>query len=225
MKKKCWWFLWIPLLSAVGLGILLIHKTGHMQPVPEMAPAPTDLVQSRNLYRLDLSYDPSVQTLTGQVTMKLNNPSEQVWEELCFTDWASADVFAQAPFGGRTSIQNVQMIQDGRIVSARPIRDTENPCKWVLPLEKALSPGAAIELSFDLSICIPESHGCFGYSDGVCRLGNFIPQLARWNGTEWVAHRYSDYSESAASACADFQMTLHAPDEWTVICTGEHETE
>lgn len=225
-KKKHRIRLWIAILTALILCIALIqlYAAGHTQPMPKMEKAPETVLQPHGVYALDLEYIPQTHQLIGKICISIINTSKQNWDLLCFADWPSADVFTQAPSGGKTMIENAVITRQSQTQAVSLLRDSMNPCRWELPLDAALLPGEEAQLSFDLTISVPENHSSFGFSNDVCRFGNFIPQLAFWNGAEWIVHQHSGYSDNSVTECADYQLTLRAPKDFTVICTGESVT-
>lgn len=209
----------------VALGVLLILS--HKKPIVDIQKAPIAVnarKSAETAYILDLCYDEQLHTIHGNETIEITNTSGEVWNEIYLNDWPSAPAFISAPYGGTTELSECYITTGGSRYAVVPIRDDENSCGIYIPLAEGLQHNDSLRLEWELLIRIPQGNDRFGFNDSSCNLGSFIPQLALWRNGGWVTHPYFERAESAVAECADFHLTLTAPKELTVICTGESAT-
>ncbi len=226
-KKITAIFAFLFILAAVVFAS--IHMLAlHTRQIPPLLQAPqweTAVRNAKTKYEAQLSYDEQAHTICGHETIYVNNTSAKDWGTLCLNDWPSADVFVSSPCGGLTELTNCTIRTDAGSYTVEPVRSDGVPSAISVPLASPLPAGESLQIDMDMVIHIPQKYDRFGYTETACNLGSFLPQLALWRNGEWVIHPYFEGGESVASECADYSVTLTAPKNLTVICTGESTTE
>lgn len=171
-------------------------------------------------YTLDFAYDAEAQTFSGTLSAEIVNLSDAEWGELCFMDWASADVFTADDHGGVTSITEMSAVQDGVTYSVYWERNEENPCAIWVPLMAALEPMQTVTVTMSITVYVPTVDDRFGVTEESVNLGNAIPTLALYRNGGWVFHPYFWDGESFTNEIADFDFTMTIDPAYTYVCTG-----
>ncbi len=173
-------------------------------------------------YQLNLRFDPVLHTISGTEIVTLTNSSDDAWNQLCFRDYPSDRWFAENAKGRTTDITNISLSYPaGNTSEGTLIRDMEENTILYFPLEKALQPQESITVSFELCVYIPVVNDRFGHSELSDNLGYFFPILSIYREGSWVNHPPARYGECAYSECAEFDVKVTAPEDYTIITTGE----
>lgn len=173
-------------------------------------------------YQLDLRFDPVQHTISGKETVTLTNSSGDPWNQLCFRDYPSDRWFAENAKGRTTDITNISFSYPaGSTSDGTLLRDKKESTIIYFPLEKALQPQESITVSFELCVYIPVVNDRFGHSALSDNLGYFFPILSIYREGSWVNHPPAMYGECAYSECAEFDVNVTAPEDYTIITTGE----
>ena len=177
----------------------------------------------RNLYEMDLTLDPENKSIGGTVTVTIVNDSGFDWPDLCFRDYPS--LFLIDPNTGEESdgkISEISSLTDVATGEVLAIERSEKDATIItVPLSEPFKAGETRAYSFTFTSYIPTIGDRFGNSEGVFNLSNFYPVLAVYEEDGWVAHPYFAYGECFYSVTADYKVTLAAPEDMTVISSGE----
>lgn len=185
----------------------------------------------KSKYRMDVTLEeegekPSL-NMTIQVTVK--NDSNEAWKELCFRDFMKP-VHKEA----RTRTEE-KLDFDSGIKSASsngtPLdfrMDEKDPSIIYVELAEPLANGESAEVVLEYQAHIPDggfrcAYSSFNYGkeDRTYELAQFYPMLAAFENGAWVAKEYIFEGETMYSRCADYEITLHAPEKYEVIASGQ----
>jgi hypothetical protein len=211
-------------------------------PAAEMIHAP-----ERNQYIMELTLDTDSKRIDGVIRVILKNDSGDVWDRLCFRDYA-ASVFnlfqrdiqnQQIAFFTdireeysaktlRSDITDITDIQTGKRLHSEP--EPSDPSIIFVELETPLQPDGFMEIEMHYAADIPPGWYRYDYrqfKNGTIEfnLGNFYPILAVYENGEWITHPYVEFGEPFYSKCADYSVTLLVPEGYTVVASGEEKWE
>lgn len=187
-------------------------------------------------------FAPAGITVTERVTV--TNGSADPWPELCFRDYmASVHALEQGtknfevtekdgvvipaeepePYPGGVSAARL----DGQELEVRTKGEDGSIVYITLPT--LLAPGDSVTLELDCAApvymggwrCAYSTLG-FGQQDGrTYELAQFYPMLAVYEDGAWQAEPYVEEGECMYSRCADYDLTVHLPEKYALIASGE----
>ncbi len=171
-------------------------------------------------------------------TVSFKNTTGQALKEISLRDYAQAwieearayiPVEGDTPFDTDTEIFNVKNAKNGAVLSAA--RDELDPSVIYVSLDKELADGEQAAISFDFTVPVTQTglRGCIaeiGRDKYAMELGNIYPVLSEWKNGGWINNPDLPAGECFLSTCSDYEVTVSAPEGWSVIATGsEEETE
>jgi len=177
----------------------------------------------RNLYEMDLTLDPENKSIGGTVTVTILNDSGFDWPDLCFRDYPS--LFLTDPNTGEetdgkvSEISSLTDIATGEVLAIE--RSEKDASIITVPLTEPFKAGEVRAYTFTFTSYVPTIGDRFGNSEGVFNLSNFYPVLAVYEEDGWVAQPYFAYGECFYSVTADYQVKIAAPEDMTVISSGD----
>ena len=92
--------------------------------------------------------------------------------------------------------------------------------RTVLSVPAALAPGETGELRLNFVLTIPACAHRFGVWEGVYRFGNVLPTLALFENGAWRTDEYVSIGEPFVSACANWRVSLTAPEGYTALASA-----
>ena len=235
--------LWRVSLAVAGLALLALLVLGpapagwtvHAAP-PREAPAPASDASElavyapalRPEYRADLRsvahatrYDIQVSLLPGEPPLvvgsqrvRYTNQEAAALSELVFR------LFPNLPgFGGRMSVDEVR-----REGVSLEVRQTDHASVLRVPLEPALPPGAAVEVSLAFTATLPtdtsNGYAVFAFSDGVYALAGFYPVIPVYDDEGWNVDLAPTYGDVTFTDVALYRVVITAPAELTLVTSG-----
>lgn len=192
------------------------------------------------VYRMEIALDETDENnprLDIRVQATVQNYSEDEWTEICFRDYMNSlyQWFAYNHEGEELNSGIVRAMHGDtelhvRVESAAlPTEPIDDRSVAFIELDKPLLPGESVTLDLVYSadiICdqarcaymslVFENEGARTYE-----LAQFYPMLAVYEEGEWNASPYFTEGECFYTRCADFEITLHVPEKYEVIASGE----
>ena len=166
---------------------------------------------------MDLKLDTERKQLSGKVTIKLTNETEDTLQELCIRSDASHDM----------QIQNVIIEETKQKLELR--EKQEAGVFYAEIASMPLQPGQSISLELDFVTEIPNQKNRFGYTvngeDEIYQLTFCFPRIAMYENGTWDESPYiNDGGENNYVTVSDYDVTLEVPEKFTVIASGDEET-
>lgn len=166
-------------------------------------------------------------------TVAFKNTTGQELDRISLRDYAQcwieeAKAIATAditdPFDKDTEIFNVKNAVSGAELNA--VRDENDNSIIYIDLDKPVKDGEQITVSFDFTAPMTQT----GLRGNIAEIGNdkyamdlcnFYPILSEWKDGSWVNHPDIPAGECFFKTCSDYNVTVSAPEGWTVIATGD----
>ena len=212
MKRFCCLFL--ALMAILACGAVLAEGELPLEAIAEDRPQ----------YLIALSLDTQENRLHETVTVSFCNNSGEILKDIWLRDYVPEVQEHAQPGAYASSVLAVTDAKSGAELAFEA--DRQRGLIIVTPL-KPLEPGEAmsIELEYeaDIPIATNERFQVSGFkkSNGVTyKLCQFYPVLCMRRDGEWVYHPYEFNGEAFFSECANYQVTLSLPSEFTVVATG-----
>lgn len=187
-------------------------------------------------------FAPAQITVTERVTV--TNGSADPWPELCFRDYmASVHALEQGtknfevvekdgvvipaeepePYPGGVSAARL----DGQALKVRT--EGEDGSIVYITLPSPLAPGDSVTLELDYAApvymggwrCAYSTLGFGQATERTYELAQFYPMLAVYEDGAWQAEPYVEEGECMYSRCADYDITVHLPEQYALIASGE----
>lgn len=76
----------------------------------------------------------------------------------------------------------------------------------------------------EYQVKVPNIQNRFGYQENVYNLGNFIATPAVYGKNGWTVEPYVDIGDAFFTEIANYDVTIHVPDGYTVAATGRETT-
>ncbi|HKN49168.1 MAG TPA: hypothetical protein VJ010_02970, partial [Actinomycetota bacterium] len=97
-----------------------------------------------------------------------------------------------------------------------------DPTTMIVPLPRPLAAGQSVTASMPWRLTLPGNvRDRIGDDGPAVRMGTFYPLLSWEPGVGWATDPPTTvYAEATTSPAADFDLTVSAPDGWTVLATG-----
>ena len=109
-----------------------------------------------------------------------------------------------------------RLAADGTEISLQQVDGTV----YQMPLPELLPDGAALNIEMDYTVRIPNLENRFGYQDTTYNVGNFLITPAVFENGGWVVEPYVDLGDAFYSDLADYTVTIHTPEGYTVAAAG-----
>ena len=190
------------------------------------------------LYDLHVSIDTEMMTYNGSLWMWARNNSSDNWNELHFHLYPNFE-------GISGDLKN--LVVRAAYVEGKSAQIEDRKTHVVLPLEYPLPPGndVVVRMEFEgiaargklhapsdsLASLVKElldllgdgggDYGIFAYSSGILSLSLWHPILAAYDAGGWDTQEVGAIGDFSYFDVADFEVTVEAPPEWTLITTGE----
>ncbi len=94
-----------------------------------------------------------------------------------------------------------------------------------IPLPASLHPGESIEVELDYTVSLPHAYGRLGWHENILTLSRWYPILSVFNETGWKNYPFYPFHRPFFSEAANYQVELSVPQEYTVIHSGQLQSE
>lgn len=177
--------------------------------------------QGGNKYSMDLTLDPVNRSIGGTMAVIVRNASTDAWDKLVFRDYPSLftpDTDSGYPADGRTT--DIGEIRD--ITESETLEYTRGKDDSILnvSLKTPLVPGDLREITLSFTAYIPNIESRCGYTGDTYNIANFYPVLAVYEDDAWSTEKYFQMGECFYSVVSDYDVTITAPSDMTVIASG-----
>lgn len=219
--------------STIGIALLLALTTACSAPgaassarpnqsVSSAVAAPaqtTDLIPDKavkpvNQFNLDVTLDTKEHKLTVKQTLTYHNHTGKALTQIY---WNLIPQAFQSD-GGGTAIKTVSV--DGKTGTISQVKETV----YALNLPTTLKVDQSTDIQMDYEVKIPNIQNRFGYQEQVYNLGNFIVTPAVYSENGWMVEPYVDIGDAFYTEIANYDVTIHVPDGYTVAATGRETT-
>lgn len=170
-------------------------------------------------YAIDASLDPEARSMTYTETVNIMNTGFDSTKELYFHIYGN-------------KFKNLHQVEDGDI-AVLSVHDSDgNALQWqreqegvlyCVELTHALKPGQSVELTFECEVLIPDLERMYGVSrDGDVQLPMFSVQLVIYDKNGWDTGPIpAESGDGRYGAVADYDLTIHVPEAYTLTCNGD----
>jgi hypothetical protein len=162
--------------------------------------APSGLTPIEPTYRVRLRSGPLGRVWHGSARVTFRNGGSEVLDRVYLRLWSNG-VQGCDPVAIR-----VRGLRGG---TPRALR--QRCTTLAVDLDRPLAPGERGEVSFGLSIRVPELRDRFGWSPGLAFLGSALPALAVRDDRGWHLPPFVDLGESFYSVVGRYRVTFETP--------------
>jgi hypothetical protein len=174
--------------------------------------AALDSLQKASVYHMDLTIDPSLQTIGGRLQVRYTNRESAALTEIYFQLFPNS-------VGGSITISEVRL--DGRLVEAAVI---SGGMTLRVPLVRSLQPGAAVTAQLDFTVAIPRSlagsTGLFGYFNSILTLDCFYPVIPVNDDSGWHIGPAPGSGDHTFLDTSFYLVRVRAPASLTLAASG-----
>ena len=190
--------------------------------------------QNLNNYEIVITYDNQTQTAQAGMVVDYVNNSSNVLNFVMFHLYPNA--FSESNDGMVCSTANeVKTYPNGKsfggveVLSVKvdgeekdvQIVDEEQMLLQV-DLNEELFPDERVKIQIDFALTLPNANHRFGYGDGAVNFGNFYPIACVYDDEKgFSTDSYSSNGDPFFSDCANYNVTVSYPDDYTIACSGD----
>jgi hypothetical protein len=113
-----------------------------------------------------------------------------------------------------------EMIDFSAAVAGRPVVTQPDGTALRISLPAPLRPGQRVAIVIDMTMELPRFSERFGRWDDVTLLGNWIPVVAERDDGSWRLDPFGSVGDPFFSATADYDVTISADENVSVVGTG-----
>lgn len=182
--------------------------------------ASSQAVEIRNNYNVQLTLNPEEKSYTADLTIDVYNDSSDSWDSVYFRDYPSQFTDKE---NGRLS--EITEIKDTLTNHDLELSRETDPTIFQIKLDKPLSAGETRTFSMRYKAYVPLLNARYGYqtigeSGQDFYLGNSLPILCPYDDGKFQYSPYFAVGECFYSRMANYNVSITAPNEYTVISTG-----
>lgn len=180
-------------------------------------------------YVIKVVYSEEDESLTGTCSFTYFNRTDNEIDSLCFNLWGNAyregakfkplsagdskAYYSGVNYGGE-SVQNV----DG-CASWRLSGEDENILQ--VELNQPIFPDQSTTVTISYTLDIAKVNHRTGVTQSTVNLGNFYPILCAYSTEGFIQHPYYSTGDPFVSECANYEVTLSLPPEYTAATSGK----
>lgn len=188
---------------------------------PEIPPKAETITCRADNYRMTVSLDTDENVLSGDITMTVNNMTDDVIDRLCVRNYA-ASIIADV----ENLSSSISDVYSGSIPIAANVG--ADPSVVYFDLESTpLQQGETRDFSFSFNTDIPKQNDRFGYhregEKAIYQLAFCFPVLSMYEDGVWNESPYFDGGESNFNTVSSYEVEFSAPEEYTVVGAGNEE--
>lgn len=214
--------------AAVVVALLLWPRHDAL---PQASVALREAAQGLNTYTVALRLNAQERTLAINESLKYRNDTGAPLTSLVLRTWINAyqreetspaaveelydDCYPTGFSPGSLTLYDI--LWNGETAAYAYLDGAQTALEIQIPLLPAEGEG---KLELRCVAVIPECAHRTGLADGVFQLGNVIPLLSRYEEGAWRTDDYCPIGEPFVSDCANFSITLHAPEGYVPACSA-----
>lgn len=179
-------------------------------------------------YTIVAEYFPEESTLSAQMNFDFKNETDNALSELKFQLWANAyredaknapvsDIFYPAAYYDGESYGEIQ-IESVTGGEYRVCGEDENILS--VTLAEPLYPDESVSLGMNFRVSLAKINHRLGVGQHAVNLTNFYPVLCHLGENGFEEYVYSVSGDPFVSACANYDVTLTVPENYTAVCGG-----
>ena len=233
MNRKAWLCAWliVLLMLLAGAGVYcLVSCLPERVTLPGPDAALQQASQGLDAIVIDADFDPDGKKLTFTQTLTLTNRTGVDQSAVVLRSWSGAylleetapcmsdELYADCYPGG---FSPGGLAVDSAEVNGNPVAHAfADSASTVLTLPAEWPADSTVTVTLRCTVMIPDCASRFGYADGVYMLGNVFPVPAVWQESAWRTDAYISIGDPFLSECANWQVTLRAPEGFTVAASA-----
>lgn len=191
----------------------------------KLEPAQELLTCNVDEYIMDLTLDTKKKRLSGEVVMNLTNQTEDVLNKICIRNYA-ASILEKAKKGS-SKIESIMITETNENLNFDVQADAS--VIYADLFQHTLEPGKTISLKVTFCTDIPAQKSRFGYieedKNSIFQLSFCFPMIAMYENEKWNENPYVEVGEPTYSKITNYHVTLHAPEEYVIVASGNEETQ
>ncbi len=165
-------------------------------------------------YRIEVTFDPEAQQLTGRQWIHYTNPSDEPLTQLPLRLYPNL----------RTTPPNVTVANvavDGTAVTTTLAAGAP---AVLVPLDTAGAPGARADIYLEFTAAVPAgaggNYGTYSFNDDVLALAQFYPTVPAYGSTGWELEVPSPLGDVTTADVGLYEVLFTAPADMVVASTG-----
>ncbi|MGN1103995.1 MAG: hypothetical protein ACI4QI_03885, partial [Candidatus Coproplasma sp.] len=189
----------------------------------------TGQAEQADKYVINATYNEEQGTLTGTCSLTWFNRTDNEIDSLYFNLWGNAyregakfrpvaegdnkAYYAGVNYGGE-SVQSVDGCASWEVAG-----DDENILK--VTLNQPIYPDQSTTVDISYTLDIAKVNHRTGVTDSTVNLGNFYPILCAYSTEGFIQTPYYSTGDPFVSECANYEVTLSLPPEYTAATSGK----
>lgn len=180
----------------------------------------SEIIEIRNNYYANIFLDINNNCYTMDLVVDVTNDSNDDWNTIYFRDYPSA--FVDKENGNISEIVNVENYTSKEKLE---FDRKEDQTVFFIKLKQPLNIGKTISISMQYKAYIPNLDARYGYQilgndSKDFYLANCIPILCPYENGDFKYSPYFEMGECFYSRMANYEVSITAPANYTVIATG-----
>ncbi|MDN5331411.1 MAG: hypothetical protein PWP45_636 [Tepidanaerobacteraceae bacterium] len=180
-------------------------------------------------YIIDVTFDPEKETVYGTQTVVFQNRTPEELSKIIFHIYPEAfKSLKTAPFpmkelkyaypeGFSEGYINISDVKAGE----RKLDFQKEGTLLKVSIPEPLKPGEKIEIKMEFQEKLPFSPGRFGHGKNTYNFGNWYPVLCVYDENGWNLDPYYSIGDPFYSETASYDVSITAPDGFTIAATGK----
>lgn len=184
---------------------------------------------ARNSYSITAEYFPEERLLSAEMTVTVPNLAGNALSELKFELWPNAyregatyrpvsELFAPSAYYRGESYGGIAILSLSGAEGFEVTGEDENIL--TVTLSEPLYPDETVSLTIAFEVTLAEINHRLGVGEHSVNLANFYPVLCTYGENGFSEYVYSYNGDPFVSECADYDVTLTVPAEYTAVYSG-----
>ncbi len=181
----------------------------------------------RTRYIMQLSYSPEEGELTGEAEISVYNATEEAFSSLSFAllpnayregakQPAVSELYRPAAYYAGESYGGITVDYEGEYELCG-----EDETTLRIPLAEPLFPDERTTVKLSFQTKLAKVNHRLGVGQSAVNLSFFYPQLYARGEGGWLEYGYSPLGDPFAFECADYEVTLSLPADYSCVFAGE----
>lgn len=181
-----------------------------------------------NEYIIDIEFNPVQNKYIGKQLVRYVNNEKVSLSEVYFHIYPNAfkeerttPYSLDSYIGGFNTglIDIINVMAEGKEIKYSILGDDNTLLK--IPMEIALEPGKTVEIYMEYEVMLPNAAERFGYGDNTFQIGNGYPIAAVYDSRGWNLDSYYSIGDPFYSDVSNYNVTIKAPKEYIIACSGK----
>ncbi len=182
-----------------------------------------------SLYRIEAEYLAEDRTLSAEMTFDYYNDTENALGELKFELWANAfregakyvpvsQLYESSAYYKGKNYGGMEILSVEGAESYAVGGEDENILTVTLPSK--VYPNESVQIKIVYRVVLAQINHRLGVGENTVSLSGFYPVLCKYGDNGFQEYVYSCYGDPFVNECADFDVTLTVPEEYTAVYAG-----